>query len=132
MGRIARGQDPLTESDLDNLPTGAREILSPHLGKPVCGLASLIGLVPHAGDAYQPSAAFVAQQAAALVVGALIARRTGVITSAMRDIEYDARYGPHPDTTSHRRSRADCACRTDPQLVNDIRDVRHRLRGGVI
>lgn len=90
IARIARGDDPLTAADIRDLAPDQRERLLAHLGKPVCGLGRLLGLAPGAEDGYRPSAAFVAQQAACLVVGGLLARTTGLITGAMRDLEYDA------------------------------------------
>jgi hypothetical protein len=128
MERIARGQDSLAQTDLDDLSLDSRQLLAPYLGKPVCGLANLIGLVGNTDDTYRPSAAFVSQQAAALVVGALIARQTGITTGGMRDIEYDARYGPNVDLTCHRKPRSNCACQTDPDLIEQIRQTRHSLR----
>jgi molybdopterin/thiamine biosynthesis adenylyltransferase len=126
MERIARGQSPLTEDDLLDLPEAGRRALAPHLGKPVCGLASLLGLIPDNDDDYRPSAVFVAQQAAALIIGALIARHTATIIGDMRDIEYDTLYGPNDDLTSPREPRTDCACQTDTTLINDIRTTRRQ------
>lgn len=122
---IARGQVPLTERDLEDLPEAGRRVLAEHVGKPVCGLASLLGLLPDM-DGYRPSAAFVAQQAAALVVGALIARQTKVVTGLVRDVEYDALFGPHPDMTVGRRPRAACQCQTDGDLIEEVRALRGR------
>ncbi|GLZ32032.1 hypothetical protein Lesp02_42200 [Lentzea sp. NBRC 105346] len=127
MNRIARGQLPLSERDLDGLSETGKRILAPHVGKPVCGLASLLGLVPDSRDDYRPSAAFVAQQAAALVVGALIARQTGTLTGAVRDVEYDALYGPYLHMIASRRPRPACACASNKDLIEQVREVRSSL-----
>lgn len=123
MERIARGQEPLTEADLEHLSDAGRRLLEPHLGRPVCGLARLLGLVSDVDD-FRPSAAFVAQQAAVLLVGALIARQAGVTADVMRDVEYDALYGPGPDMVVVRRPRPDCDCQRNGYLVERVRSDR--------
>ncbi|MEW2386082.1 hypothetical protein AB0873_28880, partial [Micromonospora sp. NPDC047707] len=76
-------------------------------------------------DLYQPSAAFVAQQAASLMVGALIARtHPGGNRVPIRQIEYDTLYGPRPDMVDDRRPRSDCYCQTNPDVIRLVRAQR--------
>ncbi|MFD3377569.1 MULTISPECIES: hypothetical protein [unclassified Streptomyces] len=67
-------------SHLEGLSVDQKSILSPYLGMPVCGLRNVMGLTNIAVEDFQPSAAFVAQQAAGLVVGSMIARSAGFTT----------------------------------------------------
>lgn len=125
MQRIARGDQPLSENDLHNLPPDHRQLLRPHLGKPICGLSRLLGLTTTPGDdSYQPSAAFVAQQAAGLVVGALIARRAPGPAIPTRHVEYDTLFGPRPDMTDVRRARSECYCQTNTDTIRTVRAKR--------
>lgn len=126
LARIARGDQALTEDDLRALPRQGRRLLEQHLGKPVCGLGRVMDLTTVKGDnSYQPSAAFVAQQAASLMVGALIARtRPGGSRTPIRQIEYDTLYGPRPDMVDDRRSRSDCHCQTNADVIQVVRDQR--------
>jgi hypothetical protein len=76
-------------------------------------------------NSYQPSAAFVAQQAASLMVGALIARTyNGNSNIRMRQIEYDTLYGPQPDMIDDRRPRSDCYCQTNKDVIRAVRNQR--------
>ncbi|QWC86565.1 ThiF family adenylyltransferase [Nocardioidaceae bacterium] len=122
---LARGTDKLTADELtslDNLTPKDRAILQSHVGKDICGLGKAFGLTGE-NQGFNPSAAFVAQQAAALVVGSLI--RGGVTTEA-NNVQYDALFGPHGDMTLSRNSKATCRC----QLERDIhQDVRTHRRG---
>ncbi|MGW2695354.1 hypothetical protein ACWC3Y_26630 [Streptomyces sp. NPDC001296] len=126
--RIARGHDPLTPADLEGLSVKRQAALSPYLGVPVCGLSDIMGLTANDADDFQPSAAFVAQQAACLVVGAMIARSTGHATGPMRHVEYDARFGPWYDMTTPRRPRSGCACQSESDLIARVRAHRNRTR----
>ncbi|WP_371579569.1 ThiF family adenylyltransferase [Streptomyces sp. NBC_01314] len=124
--RIARGDELITDADLDGLSARHRAALLPHVGKPVCGVSNLMGLTTTDADDFQPSASFVAQQAACLVVGAMIARRTGHAAGPMRHVEYDARVGPWYDMTTPRRPRPTCTCQTDADLIARVRAHRRR------
>lgn len=126
LARIARGDQALTEDDLRGLPDQGRRLLEQHLGKPVCGLGRVMDLTTINGDnGYQPSAAFVAQQAASLMVGALIARTlpegSGI---SIRQVEYDTLYGPRSDMVDDRRPRPDCYCQTHADVIRVVRDQR--------
>ncbi|MBM0227022.1 ThiF family adenylyltransferase [Micromonospora sp. ATA51] len=126
LARIARGDQALTEDDLRGLPRQGRQLLERHVGQPVCGLGRVMGLTTAAGDdSYQPSAAFVAQQAASLMVGALIARtHPGGSRIPIRQIEYDTLYGPRPDMVDDRRPRSDCYCQTNADVIRLVRAQR--------
>jgi molybdopterin/thiamine biosynthesis adenylyltransferase len=124
MARIARGDRPLTEHDLHDLSREGRELLQVHVGRPVCGLSRLLGLTTVGSDAsYRPSAAFVAQQAACIMVGALIAR-THLRDLPIRQVEYDALFGPRPDMVDGRRPRPGCYCQTHIDLIEEVRARR--------
>ena len=124
LARIARGDQPLTSADLANLAPDHQAKLRPHLGKPVCGLSRIHALTGRPDDDYRPSASFVAQQAACLVIGASIARTTGISTGPMRRVEYDARFGPRPDMTDTRRPKPACTCQVDADLIALVRNQR--------
>ncbi|MFF9040427.1 ThiF family adenylyltransferase [Streptomyces sp. NPDC014892] len=128
LSRIARGQEPLTERDLESLDKQQRELVGLFLGRPVCGLINSPELTGGT-DGFRPSAAFVAQQAACLVVGAWIARSTGLVSGPPRRIEYDTRFGPRPDQMiDHRLPTPGCGCQKDAALINHIRQARRTRR----
>ena len=116
--RIAAG-DALATDDLADLDPQQCALLADNVGKPICGLGHALGLTGTASD-FAPSAAFVAQQAAALVVGAWI-RRAGDPGLDLRDVEYDALYGPMPSMTQLRRASSGCRCQTDAALISRVR-----------
>lgn len=121
--RLARGTEELTAEELDDLgglTPEDRAILESQVGKGVCGLGKAFGLIGE-DDGFNPSAAFVAQQAAALVVGALI---RGVTSTRPNYVQYDALFGPHEDMTLYRNPRAGCRCQTDVELHRAVRSHR--------
>jgi hypothetical protein len=129
LSRIALGQEPLTEQDLEGLEDQQRVLVKQFLGRPVCGLINSAELTGGTDDGFRPSAAFVAQQAACLVVGAWIARSTGLVSGSMRRIEYDTRFGPRPDQMiDHRIPTPRCVCQKDAGLIKLIREARRTRR----
>jgi hypothetical protein len=124
---LADGVRKLSGADIRHLPPQGRRLLTAHLGKPICGLARTLGLTG-SEDNYRPSAAFVSQQAAALIVGALIARMNSTV-DRLRDLEYDALFGPTETMVANRRARFGCLCQTDRELVQQIRDRRSGRTG---
>ncbi|MFI1382936.1 hypothetical protein [Embleya sp. NPDC020886] len=129
LARIARGQEPLAEQDLEGLDVQQQEIVGQFLGQALCGLINSAELTGGTDDGFRPSAAFVAQQAACLVVGAWIARSTGLVRGFPRRIEYDTRFGPRPDEMiDHRVPSSGCACQKDANLISRVRESR-RTRG---
>lgn len=126
MHRIARGDQPLTEEDLHDLLPHQRQRLTPYVGQRICGLSTITELTGYENSYFRPSASFVAQQAAALVVGALIARSNNLILPPPRRIEYDARFGPCAisEMTDYRRPNANCTCQIEDSLITRIRLAR--------
>lgn len=121
--RLARGTEELTAEELDaleGLTVEDRAILEREVGKGVCGLGKAFGLVGE-DNGFNPSAAFVAQQAAALVVGALI---RGGASTRPNYVQYDALFGPYGDMTLHRNPRVGCRCQTDIELHGAVRSHR--------
>ena len=127
LSRIARGQDLITEADLAHVDPKHREVVRSQIGRPICGLARALGLTG-AVDEYRPSAAFVAQQAAALVVGALIRSRSPAFIGAQLDVEYDAMFGPQKGMTAGRVPNPLCRCQTSADLIEQVREQRGVVR----
>lgn len=124
---LARGTDKLTAGELtalDDLTPEDRAILENHVGKDICGLGKAFGLTGE-NNGFNPSAAFVAQQAAALVVGAFL--RGGTSTPAV-SVQYDALFGPYDEMTVQRIPRASCRCQADAALHGHVRDRRESHR----
>ena len=117
---LARGTDTLTAEALaaiDGLTPADRAVLEAHVGKEICGLGKAFGLVGE-NSGFNPSAAFVAQQAAALVVGALI---RGGTSKPANNVQYDALFGPYDDMTLRRNPRTSCRCQADTALHSEVR-----------
>ena len=93
VARAARGDNPLTEDDLAGLSDGQRAMLAPHLGKPVCGLATAFGLTHFDANGYRPAIPFASQQAAHLGVGRLLAHLLG-LDRPYNFVQYDVFRGP--------------------------------------
>ncbi|TDD87335.1 hypothetical protein E1293_07985 [Actinomadura darangshiensis] len=121
LSRIAQGDSLLNSLDLAGLSAHGRQLLARHLGQPICGLSKIIVSIDE--GTYRPSAAFVAQQAAVLVIGALIARTTGC-TAGPRHTEYDALFGPYDDMTTFRLPQKDCDCQTHSEIIMQVRSLR--------
>jgi hypothetical protein len=123
LARIAAG-DTLTSNDLADLDPQRRALLAGHVGKAICGLGRALGLTGTESE-FAPSAAFVSQQAAALVVGAWI-RRDHAPSLALRDVEYDAMFGPRPGMVQLRGASPSCRCQIDADLIGRIRHRRQQ------
>lgn len=124
--RAMRGDDPLTEEDLSDLDEHQRERLSPHLGKPVCGLAQAVGLTGLEADGYQPSVPFVSLQAACLGVGRLLADELSV-ADLPNFAQYDALVGPHSAVLERRRAKEDCYCQERSGTIARVRVLREEV-----
>lgn len=124
--RIARGQDPITEADIAQVAPQLRAAVRAQLGKPICGLSRSLGLTGVA-DEFRPSAAFVAQQAAALVVGGLIRSSDTGGPTGRHDVEYDAMFGPRTGMTTHRVPNPTCRCQEDAELIAQVRHSRRPI-----
>jgi molybdopterin/thiamine biosynthesis adenylyltransferase len=121
--RLGHGDDPLLANELQGKTPEQEALLKPMLGKPVCGLARAAGLVESDADGYQPVVPFVAQQAACLVVGRLIADQMGV-RSAGNFVEYDALIGPRVDGVDRRRTVSGCHCQERADVIRKVRAAR--------
>ncbi|MCU1694671.1 MAG: ThiF family protein [Mycobacterium sp.] len=119
---LADGGHVLSTADLERLPAHGQRMLTPHVGKSVCGLARTLGLTG-VEDSYRPSAAFVSQQAAALVVGAMIARANRMV-GRLRDLEYDTLVGPDHTMIDHRLPNQSCSCQVDSAIIERVREHR--------
>jgi len=125
--RAMRGDDPLTEEDLAGLTEEQQQLLRPHLGKPVCGLAQAIGLTRIDAAGFRPSIPFVSLQAACLSVARLIGSRLG-IKSAANLVQYDGLYGPHTATADWMDPRPGCYCQTRAATIKLVRQKRTQSR----
>jgi hypothetical protein len=126
--RLGRGDDPLLAEELEGRTADQQAVLRPMLGKPVCGLARAVGLVDGDAAGYQPAVPFVAQQAACLVVGRLIAAYLGAATAG-NFVEYDALIGPRADCVDYRQPAASCHCRQRAEIIKQVRAARRGPRG---
>lgn len=109
----------LDESHLEGMTDEHRERLKPLIGKPVCALMD--GAVSDLdATGFQPSAPFVALQAACLSVARLIA-------STLDDdrqsnfAQYDALIGPQYATVETMKPRRDCICQTRRATIEQVR-----------
>lgn len=121
--QISQGDRLLTASQvqaLGDLPAETRRKLNDHIDKPICGLGRALELTGTSND-YNPSAAFVAQQAAALVIGALIRGGTG---RPANSVQYDALFGPNEDARLPRLPQPSCRCQNDLDLIREVRQKR--------
>jgi hypothetical protein len=128
VGRAARGDNPLTEEDLVGLSDGQRALLTPHLGKAVCGLADTFGLTTMEANDYRPAIPFASQQAAYLGVGRLLAH----LLDFKREenfVQYDVLRGPALATVEQREADATCYCSERQDTISKVRELRRQPRG---
>lgn len=123
--RLARGDEPLTEADVEAAPPEKRERLRRFIGRPVCGLADASGLTTATTDGYMPSVPFVSQLAACLVVGRLIAVMSDATDSLTPNFfQFDALHGP-VSSGEVRLPLSDCFCQTRAGVVAQARRIRY-------
>jgi hypothetical protein len=127
--RLGHGDDLLQADELQGKTPEQKALLTPMVGKPVCGLARAAGLVESEADGYQPAVPFVAQQAACHVVGRLIACQLGV-KSAGNFVEYDALIGPRADGVDRRRAVSGCHCQERADVIKKVRAARRAIATG--
>ncbi len=120
---LRHGDELLTHEHINALPTERREMLCGQIGKPVCGLAQAIGLSTLPAEGYRPSASFVSQQAACMVVGRLLAHLLGVDPGGSF-VQYDALIGPHARLQEDRLPSPDCFCQQRADIVRAVRASR--------
>lgn len=121
--RAMRGDDPLTQEDLEAISDDQRKVLLPHLGKPVCGLAQALGLTELEGAGYLPSIPFVSLQAACLAVGQLLALTLGA-RSQPNMVQYDALCGPQNAYCDVLAPRPGCICSERSRSIALTREAR--------
>ncbi len=121
--RVKRGDDPLTEEDLADLTAEQRQLLTPHIGKPVCGFAHAVGLTGLDAAGYRPSIPFVSLQAACLSIGRLISAKLG-ITPTGNLVQYDSLIGPQTATIDRKNQRPGCYCESRADKIERLREIR--------
>lgn len=122
---IAGGDVELTVEHLAGLHAEQRKRLASQVGKPICGLASALGLTGDPHEDYRPSVPFVSQQAACLGVGRLLANLAG-ICGLPNVVQYDTMVGPQAMTRMDRRTRPGCYCQTRSSTIKVVRSTRMR------
>jgi hypothetical protein len=122
---LRHGDQPLTEAHIDALADAQRRALEAHVGKPICGLADAVGLSALAGEDYRPAVPFVAQQAACLVAGRLVATILGVPPQP-GFVQYDTLVGPDCRVQEDRRPSPGCFCQQRAEIVSTVRGARAR------
>ncbi|MDQ6613308.1 MAG: hypothetical protein M3083_00695 [Actinomycetota bacterium] len=128
----ATGLDPsylavdgvLDVETVDQLPADQQEQIRPLVGTRRCSLAQALGLSELDPDKYQPAIPFVAQQAACLAVGRLVALLTSVATTVTQ-FQYDVLRGPDLAHADRLAARPSCYCQQQADRIEQIR----RLRG---
>lgn len=120
---LRNGGDTVTDELIASAAPEHQDQLRQHRGERICALARLLNLDGQPED-YQPSASFVAQLAACLVVGSLIASLQGVERGDVREVEYDALYGWNEDAAQGRRPTSMCECQIDRDLIAEVRKRR--------
>ena len=125
--RLERGDEPLTEKDLEGLDDDVRGRLVQFLGKPVCGLAQAFGLSMLDGGGYQPAVPFVSLQAAALAVGRVVAAATDV-TRLPNFVQYDGLFGPQAATLDEMVVVPGCYCQARSATIAKVRAEREVMR----
>lgn len=123
---VMQGAHHLSQDDLSGLSVRERERLWPHLGTPICGLASAIGLTGDTSETYSPSVPFVSQQAACLSVGRLIATSVG-LRGLPNFVQYDALIGPQAMTRQNRLPVSTCYCQQRARTIRAIRASRSEI-----
>ncbi len=120
---LASAETVLTEHHLAGLTESQRSRLTPHLGKPMCGLARAVGLTELDADGFMPSIPFVSLQAACLSVGRLLATHLDVDTPG-NFVQYDSLIGPQTASIETMRKWQGCGCTTRARAIETVRAGR--------
>jgi hypothetical protein len=118
----------LTEGHLHGKTTEQKDLLRPHLGKPMCGLAQATGLSGLDADGFMPSVPFIALQAACLSVARLVAATNGPDTMRSNFVQYDGLFGPHAATIETMKRRPGCVCSARVSSIEAVRSSRGRQK----
>ena len=121
------GDQPLKSQDLENLSPEERKRLEPYLGQPVCGLAEALGLTRLDAAGYRPAVPFVSQQAAALVIGRLVADILR-IDRADNLCQFDLMKGPTYLAMQSLEAEATCFCQERRPLIEALVHQRALVR----
>jgi hypothetical protein len=119
---------PLEAEAVAQLPDHQRERLRPLIGTPRCSLAQALGLTELDPGGYEPAVPFVAQQAACLAVGRLVAHLSAADTQ-ITQFQYDVLRGPDLAHAEQLASRPGCYCQQHAHRINKVRDARRQLTG---
>lgn len=120
---LASADTVLTAQHLVGLTDSQRRRLTPHLGKPVCGLARATGLTDLDADGFMPSIPFVSLQAACLSVGRLLAACLD-LKAPGNFVQYDSLIGPQAASIETMRKRESCLCTTRASTIEKVRAAR--------
>jgi len=127
---LTAGSRLVTEYDVERAKPEIRSRMRRAVGMPVCGLGRAIGIAEGGEDDYRPSIPFVAQQAACLGVGRLIAHlhglagNTGLPTNL---VQYDTLLGPTQLSALRLKPREDCYSVIRRPIIEQVR-MERRLR----
>lgn len=122
---LADGEQILTREHLREVSPAQRELLREQVGKPVCGLAHAVGLSTLDSGGFRPSVPFISLQAAALAIGAVMARRPAG-QSAPNLVQYDGLFGPQAATLETRAVTSGCYCQTHAKTIRSVQALRRR------
>ncbi len=125
---LAEPDAVLTDAHLKDMTDEQQELLRPHVGTLLCGLAQATGLSALPSDGFMPSVPFVSLQAACLSVGRLIAITQGHVPANSNFIQYDALYGPQVATVEMMKRRPECLCEERSAVIERVRGGRRRAR----
>jgi hypothetical protein len=126
MQELADPDAVLTEADLHGKTTEQQNLLRPHVGKPMCGLARAIGLSGLDADGFMPSVPFISLQAACLSVARLVAATNGTETALSNFVQYDGLFGPQAATIETMKQRPGCVCSARASSIDAVRASRGR------
>jgi hypothetical protein len=117
----------LTEVDLHGKTTEQQNLLRPHVGKPMCGLAQATGLSGLDADGFMPSVPFISLQAACLSVARLVASTNDSAEMRPNFVQYDGLFGPQAATIETMKRRPGCVCSGRASSIDVVRSSRGRL-----
>jgi len=118
----------LTEADLHGKTAEQQNLLRPHVGKPMCGLAQATGLSGLDADGFMPSVPFISLQAASLSVARLVAGMNGTYTVGSNFVQYDGLFGPQAATIETMKRRPGCVCSARASSIEAVRASRGRQK----
>ncbi|MGK2877814.1 MAG: ThiF family adenylyltransferase [Solirubrobacterales bacterium] len=98
-----------------------REELRAYVGKPICSMPDAGKFSNSDAAGFDPAAPFVAQLAACLDIGRLVALKLGMpVTSNL--VQADPLLGPGFVDMQSRPQRSECVCRTRAKVIDELRE----------